>query len=111
MAFLILCRHIFPNDGLRKVIYILMGIVLAYCVVYMVGLAFECLPVSYIWTQWTGETIGHCLNINAFGWSCAIWNIILDLAIMAVPLFGVRKLSLRRRKKILIMVMFGAGLL
>ncbi|PLB43464.1 hypothetical protein P170DRAFT_480437 [Aspergillus steynii IBT 23096] len=53
--------------------------------------------------------MGHCLNFNAFGWSCAIWNILLDLAIMAVPLYEIKRLSLRSTKKLLVMVMFGAG--
>ncbi|KAE8151417.1 hypothetical protein BDV25DRAFT_138839 [Aspergillus avenaceus] len=109
IAFLILCHQIFPKQGLRRIIYLLLALVTAYFLIYLFGLAFECLPVSYIWTQWTGETKGRCLNINAFGWSCAIYNIVLDLAIIAVPVYEVKKLSVRATKKVLIIAMFGCG--
>ncbi|OQE17396.1 hypothetical protein PENFLA_c024G03936 [Penicillium flavigenum] len=109
MAFLNLYLHIFPNFGLRNAIYIVMGIVVAYYFAFFFGICFNCLPVSYIWTSWTGETKGSCLDFNAFGIACAVINIVLDVTVMALPLHEIMKLNLRPMKKVLVMLMFCTG--
>ncbi|KAJ5984594.1 Nucleic acid-binding OB-fold [Penicillium waksmanii] len=109
MAFLNLYLHIFPNFGLRNAIYIVMGIVVAFFFAFFFGICFNCLPVSYIWTSWTGETKGSCLDFNAFGIACAVINIVLDVTVMALPLHEIMKLNLRPMKKVLVMLMFCTG--
>lgn len=88
-----------------------MGIVVAYFFAFLFGICFNFLPVSYIWTPWTGETKGSCLDFNVFGIACAVINIILDVAVMALPLHEIMKLNLRPMKKVLVMLMFCTGLL
>jgi hypothetical protein len=111
MAFLNLYLHIFPNFGLRNAIYIVMGIVVAFFFAFFFGVCFNCLPVSYIWTSWTGETKGSCLDFNSFGIACAVINIVLDVTVMALPLHEIMKLNLRPMKKVLVMLMFCTGFL
>ncbi|KAJ5760225.1 Nucleic acid-binding OB-fold [Penicillium odoratum] len=100
MAFLNLYLNIFPNFGLRNAIYSVMRIVVAYFFAFFFGVCFNCLPVSYIWTSWTGETKGICLNFNAFGIACAVINIVLDMTVMALSLHEIMKLKLRPTKKV-----------
>ncbi|KAJ5625835.1 Nucleic acid-binding OB-fold [Penicillium lagena] len=109
MAFLCLYLKIFPNIGLRRVIYALMGFSTLYFLVFTLGICFNCLPVTYIWTAWTGETHGSCLDFNAFGIACAVINIVLDVVVMALPLHEIIKLNLRPWKKVLVIVMFCTG--
>ncbi|KAJ5495456.1 Nucleic acid-bindingOB-fold [Penicillium diatomitis] len=109
LAFLSLYLHIFPNHGLRSGIYITMGIVVAYFIAFFFGTCLNCLPVSYIWTSWTNETRGNCLNFNAFGIACAVLNIVLDVVVMALPLRELARLKLRPVKKNLVMLMFCTG--
>lgn len=111
MAFLCLYLRIFPNEGLRKVIYVLMILVTGFFLAFFFGIAFNCTPVSYVWTSWTGETEGRCLNFNSFGISCSIINILLDLAIIGLPLREIMVLSLNLTKKLLLLTMFGTGFL
>lgn len=111
MAFLNLYLNIFPNFGLRNAIYIVMGIVVAFLFAFFFGVCFNCLPVSYIWTSWTGETTGNCLDFNSFGIACAVINIVLDVTVMALPLHEIMKLNLRPMKKLLVMLMFCTGFL
>ncbi|KAJ5818476.1 Nucleic acid-binding OB-fold [Penicillium riverlandense] len=109
MAFLCLYLKIFPNIGLRRVIYALMGFTTLYFLIFTFGVCFNCLPVTYIWTAWTGETQGSCLDFNAFGIACAVINIVLDVVVMALPLREIIKLNLKPRKKAPVMVMFCTG--
>jgi hypothetical protein len=88
-----------------------MGIVVTYFFAFFFGICFSCLPVTYIWTSWTGETKGGCLNFNAFGIACAVINIVLDVIVMTLPLHDIMKLNLRPMKKVLVMLMFCTGFL
>ncbi|KAF9889443.1 hypothetical protein FE257_007345 [Aspergillus nanangensis] len=109
LAFLCLYLRIFPNEGLRKVIFVLMALVSGFFFAFLIGIALNCIPVSHIWTGWTGETEGECLNFNSFGIACSVINIALDLAVIGLPLREIQKLSLSLAKKLLLMGMFGAG--
>ncbi|KAI9370284.1 hypothetical protein BJX61DRAFT_544765 [Aspergillus egyptiacus] len=109
MAFLCLYLRIFPSDGIRRAVWVLIAINILYLLAYELGTAFNCLPVSYIWTKWTGETQGSCLNFNAFGIANASSNIALDLAVIGLPLHKIAGLSVSLSKKIMLLSMFGLG--
>ncbi|KAJ5613812.1 Nucleic acid-binding OB-fold [Penicillium herquei] len=109
MAFLNLYLHIFPKIGLRRAIYGLMVFIIAYFLAFVFGTCFNCIPVSYVWKSWTGETTGKCLDFNAFGISCAVLNIVLDVVVMVLPLHEIMKLHLGPMKKFLIMIVFCTG--
>ncbi|KAG2420233.1 hypothetical protein HFD88_005034 [Aspergillus terreus] len=91
MVFLCLYLRIFPNEGLRKVINVLMILVTGFFLAFFFGIAFNCTPVLYVWTSWTGETEGKCLNFNS------------------LPLREIMNLSLNLTKKLLLLTMFGTG--
>ncbi|KAL4864059.1 hypothetical protein BDV12DRAFT_189228 [Aspergillus spectabilis] len=109
MAFLCLYLRIFPSLGIRRAIWVLIAINTVYFLSYFFATAFNCLPVSYIWTRWTGETEGSCLNFNAFGIANATTNIALDLAVIGLPLHKIAGLSVSLSKKIMLLSMFGLG--
>lgn len=72
---------------------------------------FQCRPITYLWTQWHGKDEGTCLDPNAIAWSHASINIALELWIMAIPLWELRKLQLHWKKKIGVALMFSVGIL
>ncbi|KAE8132846.1 hypothetical protein BDV38DRAFT_287321 [Aspergillus pseudotamarii] len=109
MAFLCLYLRIFPSTGIRRVIWVLIAMNALYLLAYAFGTAFNCLPVSYIWTKWHGEAEGSCLNFNAFGIANAATNITLDLAVIGLPLHKIAALSVSLSKKIMLLSMFGLG--
>ncbi|BAE55128.1 hypothetical protein BDV35DRAFT_378890 [Aspergillus flavus] len=109
MAFLCLYLRIFPSTGIRRVTWVLVTINVLYLLTYGFGTAFNCLPVSYIWTKWHGETEGSCLNFNAFGIANATTNIALDLAVIGLPLHKIAGLSVSLSKKIMLLAMFALG--
>ncbi|KAE8363568.1 hypothetical protein BDV27DRAFT_146013 [Aspergillus caelatus] len=109
MAFLCLYLRIFPSTGIRRATWLLIAINAMYLLAYAFGTAFNCLPVSYIWTKWHGKTEGSCLNFNAFGIANAATNITLDLAVIGLPLHKIAGLSVSLSKKIMLLSMFGLG--
>ncbi|KAI1426214.1 50S ribosomal protein L36e [Xylaria sp. FL1777] len=109
-SLLLFYLRVFPSPQFHRVCYITMGVVVAAGIAFLVTGIFYCTPVSYIWTGWTGDTKGHCINFNAFAWSHAVTSIAQDLWIIALPIPSLLKLQLGRRKKIHLILMFSVGL-
>lgn len=61
--------------------------------------------------QWDGVADGKCLNFDLGAVIHAIINILLDVAIFALPLTQLWGLNLSRKKKIHVMLMFSVGFL
>ncbi|PGH35242.1 hypothetical protein GX50_01938 [[Emmonsia] crescens] len=101
--------RIFPKRNFRIAIYVLMGITLAYGIVFILVSVFQCSPIKSAWLRWDGTAPGHCNNINLQGWTSAAFNIVLDLATLALPLRELSQMDLWRKKKIHICIMFSVG--
>ncbi|KAK5634283.1 hypothetical protein RRF57_009997 [Xylaria bambusicola] len=109
-SFLLFYLRVFPSEKFRRVCYITMGVVIASGIAFTLTGIFYCTPISYIWTGWTGQTEGHCVNLNAFAWSHAVTSIAQDLWIIALPIPSLLKLQLGRRRKVHLILMFSVGL-
>lgn len=77
---------------------------------FFIALSVECLPTSYIWTRWTGETTGHCIALDVFIYSPAGINIAFDILVAVLPLRRLLKLEISPRRKLAICVTFSIGL-
>lgn len=99
------------SRSFRMTCYVLIGLFLANIVAYVLALSLQCTPISYNWTQWTGETHGHCVNAQAQIYSASIINIIWDLVVFFLPIPKLAKLQVRdTRKKVMVIVTFLVGL-
>ena len=78
---------------------------------FVIVAIFVCKPISYLWTQWDGLHEGQCLNDAAYVWTNAATNIALDIWVLAIPLWELRKLQLHWKKKIGVALMFSIGIL
>jgi hypothetical protein len=65
--------------------------------------------VAYAWDR--DFKPAHCINSKAFWFSYAMINIASDVVILALPLFQIRHLQLKRREKIGVMGVFLMGAL
>ncbi|KAI0905362.1 50S ribosomal protein L36e [Ustulina deusta] len=110
ISLLLFYLRVFPSPEFHRVCYITMGVVVASGIAFTLTSIFYCTPISYVWTGWTGETEGHCLNLNAFVWSHAVTSIVQDLWIIALPIPSLVKLQLGTRRKIHLILMFSVGL-
>lgn len=103
--------RVFPSKKFRTICWVTIAVCVAYIPAFCLTTIFHCHPISYIWTSWTGESLGSCVNFNAFAWAHAIINIILDFFIMALPLPQIWGLNMGQRKRIMLLLMFCVGTL
>jgi hypothetical protein len=111
ISFLCFCLRIFPSQGTRLGVYVLLAISSAYGLVFTIVTLFNCLPVSYIWTSWDGQHKGKCIDFSIFAWAHAAINIALDIAIIGVPIPELLRLSMSTKKKVYVVAMFSVGAL
>jgi len=103
--------RIFPDRTFRISTFILMGIIIATLIAFLPSIIWECDPVSNAWTGYYGDPQHRCLNIFLISWIGSAINIVLDLAVMLLPIPHILKLSLSPRKKMQVLAMFSVGLL
>lgn len=111
MSLLAFYIRVFPVNSLlvRNGSWVLMGIVLCFGLANTCVMVFQCLPISYFWTSWSGETTGTCININYFSWARAAVEIAIDVCILSLPLPSLWKLQMGWKKKIQVLMMFALG--
>lgn len=100
---------VFPGRTFRYIVYTLIACNICYAVVFDFLLAFQCHPISGAWLSWDGQFDAKCISINLLGWSAAAINIVLDLAVIILPLPELFRLSMSLKKKIQIVMMFAVG--
>lgn len=111
VAMLLLYLKVFPGQTFRRICFVMVAICLAYIPATALATAFNCTPVSYNWTGWTGQTEGHCFSFNTFAWAQSSINIVLDLTIILLPIPQLWRLNMGRKKRIQLVLMFSVGLL
>ncbi|KAJ4347788.1 uncharacterized protein N0V89_009158 [Didymosphaeria variabile] len=107
----ILCFYlrIFPDRNFRRAVYAVMVFTGLYMLAFILVSLFQCRPVDHAWKYWNHEHAGACNNVNAQGWAAAIFNIVLDIATIILPLRQLSKLAMNWKKKVQLMLMFGFG--
>lgn len=111
IAIVMLYIKVFPTPLFQKIAKATVAVCFAYIPAFALSITFSCTPISYTWTNWTRETKGHCFNVNAWAWSHAIINIVMDLWVIFLPVPELLRLQLGVRRKVHIMLMFSVGLL
>lgn len=103
--------RIFPSRPVRRLLWGTIAFVSIWGLTYVLLGIFQCTPISYFWTKWDGTKEGHCLDINALGWSNAGLSISIDLWMLAVPMWQLKTLQLDWRRKVGVGMMFVVGTL
>ncbi|KAH8668745.1 CFEM domain-containing protein [Xylariales sp. PMI_506] len=110
ISLLLFMLRVFPDRTFRKIVYIVIGLCIAYGVSFILATAFQCSPINYSWLQIDSTVRGSCNNINLQGWLSAIFNITIDLIIIVLPLKSLYGLQINWKKKFMIMLMFSVGI-
>jgi hypothetical protein len=103
--------RIFPKPLIRKLLWATIAFTVLYGISFSITGIFQCSPINYYWLQYAEEGSGTCININALAWTNAIISIILDIWMLALPLYEVFHLQLTWRNKISVALMFFVGTL
>ncbi|KAI8625990.1 hypothetical protein F5Y19DRAFT_448593 [Xylariaceae sp. FL1651] len=111
LSILAFYRRVFAKSSfvVQKGSNILIICVVVFGIANTLTIIFQCIPISYFWTGWSGETKGSCININAFSWARAAVEIVVDIAILSLPLRDLTKLQMSWRKRAQVILVFALG--
>ncbi len=105
----ILCQFLrfLVDPFIRRMCCTMLALVAVYGACTVLGSIVACLPVAYFW----GKTIqgGHCLNLMAFWFTNATFNIVSDIAICILPMPALKSLRLPRKQKYGLIIVFAMG--
>lgn len=99
--------HIFLTQPFRIVCYVVHGLNFAYFAATVLACCLVCRPISANWNPQAG-TCGDQKSLDLF---IGIFNLIMDVAVVVLPLPVVWKLQMSRGRKIVISAIFGMGLM
>lgn len=92
-------------------LYAFIGVVAGYNVSFVVALLVSHNPISGAWTAWDGQFTGPHINIDLMWYWAASLNISLDVGIIILPLWQLRRLRMSFSKKLRASFMFLGGTL
>ncbi|POR36738.1 Gag-pol polyprotein [Tolypocladium paradoxum] len=104
---------IFPGQGVRILLWATVAFLIMFGLAFVVKDVVQCSPPGYYWTRLGDDASaqGYCVNVNMSGWVNAAVGVAVDVWLLAIPLFQIRKLQLHWKKKILAAIMFMTGAL
>ncbi|KAJ5779132.1 hypothetical protein N7457_006852 [Penicillium paradoxum] len=102
--------RIFPDKKFRTATYIAIALNIGYMIAFILISVFQCRPLPGAWHRWDAEEEYKCNAINAQGWAAAVFNMVLDIIVMALPLRQLYRLNLSVKRKSYVMCMFGLGI-
>ncbi|KAF4119510.1 CFEM domain [Geosmithia morbida] len=101
--------RIFPTPQTRRILWATFTFTSLWGLAFVLAAIFSCWPIAVFWKKWDGMHPGTCINTNAMAWANASTNISLDVWILAVPMWELRRLQLHWKKKIGVGFMFSLG--
>lgn len=100
-------RSIFTIRPFRLATHVVMILCLMWCVFVLFFMAFKC-PIKATWDSRMALT-AQCFPYGSFALGAELSNLILDVAILAIPVFVVSSLHLETQRKVLVASIFLLG--
>ena len=112
-SILFLYLRIFPNKRFRVMTWTLIVITLVAGIAFTLVTIWQCTPIAAFWdkTILTKNPSSHCFDSEAFWFSYALINIVLDVLVLILPIHEVVKLQLPWREKGELIAVFSLGVL
>lgn len=101
--------RIFPKPIIKRLLWATVAFNVMYALAFAFTGIFQCTPISHYWTSWDKTGKGKCININGLAWANGIISIVLDIWMLALPLYQILHLQLSWRKKVSVAMMFCVG--
>ncbi|KAM3480429.1 hypothetical protein MY5147_001195 [Beauveria neobassiana] len=109
LSLLFFYLSIFPGTGVRAVLWLTMAVTGLFGLTFMLLSVFQCMPVAFYWMRYVQPIEGHCTRINLLGWIHGGVSTAIDVWMIGIPLFQIRKLELHWKKKVGATIMFLTG--
>ncbi|KAK1712114.1 uncharacterized protein CLUP02_01889 [Colletotrichum lupini] len=106
IALLLLYLRIFPMREVRKGAWICGSLTSLWTLACVVAASIQCLPLNTLWEPWKP---GTCINLFLTQLAIAVPSIIVDIAILYLPIPHVLKLQMNRAQRILVLFTFLLG--
>ncbi|TDZ17521.1 Satratoxin biosynthesis SC1 cluster protein 4 [Colletotrichum orbiculare MAFF 240422] len=106
IALLFLYLRIFPMPEVRKGAWICGSLTSLWTFACVIAASIQCLPLNTLWEPWKP---GTCINLFLTQLCIAIPSIIVDIAILYLPIPHVLKLQMNRAQRILVLFTFLLG--
>lgn len=93
-------RRIFTVPSFQRWVFLLGGLCVVWCIVTLFLIIFQCSPVAAAWNiiaQLTGA--GECMPASHIVFGSELANVVLDVMILSLPVYMVRRLQLPTRRK------------
>ncbi|KAH7031558.1 uncharacterized protein B0I36DRAFT_227669, partial [Microdochium trichocladiopsis] len=110
ISVLIFYLQIFPERFYRRATMTLIVLNACYLVAFLLTTVLQCTPVEGAWLTWDGTYHAECRSLNKQVWAAALTGIILDVAMLVLPMPALWKLKMSIRKKLQVMFMFSLGI-
>ena len=111
IAVLWMYLHIFPSKNMKYAIYFFIALEIAFVIAFLPIFLTICNPPSAFWSVDPMDHLTKCHPIQTQQYASVTANMILDLAVVILPLPAVWKLQLRTSKKFFVSLMFSLGFL
>ena len=111
LSMLVFYLRIFPSKLFKLACLGLIMCTVCYTIIFICFAVFQCLPLSYTWEGWKGESQGKCVGLASRAYASAGINIVLDVGVLILPAPSLWRLNLSIRRKIGVFLMLGVGVL
>ena len=109
----ILCfyRHIFSTPKFRQIISGVGAVCMVWWILSFFMVIFQCTPIDAAWKLHLRGTPGAatCIDAGKLLQGCEIANVVIDLAILSLPIYMVRSLQMKATKKASVIAIFLLG--
>ncbi|RLL97479.1 hypothetical protein CFD26_106816 [Aspergillus turcosus] len=109
ISILLLYIRLFVHRWFLTTCWVWIAIVVSFTVGTVFSSIFQCTPVQWAFDK-SLPGRGTCINMTAFWYANAAFNILSDLVLIALPVPVVLKLQLPRKSKVAICGIFGLGI-
>ncbi|OTA94593.1 hypothetical protein M434DRAFT_29741 [Hypoxylon sp. CO27-5] len=105
MSVLSFYQRTFSTESMQRAIWATMGVVFIWAFSHTLAFIFVCRPTQ----AWWDTSAGTCGNLIPIYASIVVVNIITDLIVMALPMYTIWHLQMRKTEKLALTIAFGLG--
>lgn len=108
ISILLLYLRIFITQWFQRTCQVSIAIIVAFTIGTVISSIFQCTPVAFAFDK---TEKGTCIDLTAFWYANAAFNILSDIAIILLPVSVIKKLQLSPQQKLLLCGIFAVGIL
>ncbi|KAG8667738.1 hypothetical protein FPOAC2_12927 [Fusarium poae] len=105
----LLFLRIFPVAMVQRLLWATIGVCALSLVLFDVLAIVQCQPISLFWTGWDQLHEGHCLEMQPLAYSIAGIGIVLDVWMLAIPIWQLMLLQMKWQRKVAVALMLFVG--